>query len=135
MRKCCKKWFDCQHIKRNGCYLPIEYCPECGDFLSIKTTFGSLKNELSCAIKTIGGGSRILSIIGGWRDTMNDIETEELLKDFNKGIGKMKTTLEQALDMACERISDSGQEYHEANTKEGWKEYFIKEAQLKGESK
>ena len=36
--------------------------------------------------------------------------------------------LKIALTKACERISDSGQEYHEAKTTEGWIEEYIKEA-------
>lgn len=82
MNRCCVKWDNCKHIERNNQYLSIRYCPECGDFLSSVSNFGSLKHNLYKAIEKIGGKSDILSIIGGWRDTMNDIETEELLEDF-----------------------------------------------------
>ena len=34
--------------------------------------------------------------------------------------------LKIALNMACERISDSGQEYHEAKTKKGWVNHYLK---------
>lgn len=39
-----------------------------------------------------------------------------------------KEILKTALDKACERISDSGQEYHEAKTKEGWIDYYLERA-------
>lgn len=84
MKECCQKWEICKIIERNGDNIEIKYCPQCGDFLSIETSFGSLKNELYKAIEKIGGKSDILTIIGGWRDTMNDKETEELLVDFNR---------------------------------------------------
>lgn len=45
---------------------------------------------------------------------------EKLLKD--------NSILRNALDMACDRISDSPQKYEEANTKEGWVETYISQA-------
>lgn len=36
--------------------------------------------------------------------------------------------LREALVLACERIADGPQEYHEANTAEGWAERFINQA-------
>ena len=35
--------------------------------------------------------------------------------------------LHRALFKACQRIADKGQEYHEAKTAEGWKEYYIQQ--------
>lgn len=35
--------------------------------------------------------------------------------------------LHRALFKACKRIADKGQEYHEAKTAEGWKEYYIEQ--------
>lgn len=40
--------------------------------------------ELYKTIEKMGGQSDILSIIGGWQDTLTDDETYNLLKDFNK---------------------------------------------------
>ena len=37
--------------------------------------------------------------------------------------------LKIALDKACHRIADSGQEYHEAKTKKGWVEFYKTEAE------
>lgn len=37
-------------------------------------------------------------------------------------------TLRAALLLACERIADGPQEYHEANTPEGWVDVYMEEA-------
>lgn len=42
-------------------------------------------------------------------------------------------TLEKALELACERIADSYQEYEEANTPDGWYEEFIRRAEANEE--
>ncbi|WP_313415985.1 hypothetical protein [Stenotrophomonas sp.] len=36
--------------------------------------------------------------------------------------------LKQALKIACERIADGPQRYHEANTPEGWCDVFVQRA-------
>lgn len=45
--------------------------------------FGPIVVEISKAIKSLGGKSDILAIVGSWRDTMSDQDTLEQLKDWN----------------------------------------------------
>lgn len=37
--------------------------------------------------------------------------------------------LQEALILACRRIADGAQAYHEANTPDGWAEVFVKAAE------
>ncbi len=39
-------------------------------------------------------------------------------------------TLDRALMFACKRIADSDQTYEEANTPDGWRDVFIRRAEI-----
>jgi hypothetical protein len=61
---------------------------------------------------------------------MNCTQQENEMSD-ELSIGDMQDrihVLTMALSLACVRISDGPQEYHEANTPEGWRDHFIAKA-------
>lgn len=58
------------------------------------------------------------------RDPTQDRPGEFAKGDGNRGDSDRVATLQRALLLACDRIADGPQQYHEANTAEGWAEVF-----------